>query len=162
MEIAFRDQLKQRHDFASWKGITTLGGDLHITRFSFSGREFPEWRLLRSVQSESTAGQLHQSMWKRAEDELLSVNVLECASLAAAHEAIIDFLGEFESPVIARQTGNTPGDVAFAMPGETAVLFARANLVVLMRNAGPKTMALGTLARHFDDAIIRREDSSRT
>lgn len=158
MDKTFRDILKQRHDFASWKNTTTLSKDLQLKHFSFTGREFPEWRLLRADRRENETRIFHQSIWKRSEDELLSVNVLECGSRADAHEAIIDFLGEFESPLIARQTVRGTGDVAFAMPEETAVLFARANLVVLMRNAGPKIMELGTLARDFDDSLIRAEE----
>ncbi|MGH8532017.1 MAG: hypothetical protein ACREV1_04620 [Gammaproteobacteria bacterium] len=42
------------------------------------------------------------------------------------------------------------------MPGETAVLFARGNLVVLLRNVGAKVMGLGPLARRFDQQIIGR------
>ena len=157
MDPTFHDLLKQRYDYESWKNTTTLDRDLHITKFSFTGREFPGWQLQRVDRSDSAAGPFHQSIWKRYEDELLSVNVLECASRAAAHEAIIEFLGEFQSPMIARQTTGAAGDVAFAMPGETAVLFARANLVVLLRNAGPKITELGTLARGFDQFLMRVE-----
>jgi hypothetical protein len=50
---------------------------------------------------------------------------------------------------------NTPGDVAFGL-ANTMITFARANLVVVIRNAGPKIVPVGTIARELDTQIQRR------
>jgi hypothetical protein len=87
----------------------------------------------------------------------MTVDVQERRTQADAKEGVIESLGEFESPLMTRLTGASYGDVAFAMPNETALLFARGNLVILLRNSGPIVKELGALARTLDQLLIGLE-----
>ena len=77
-----------------------------------------------------------------------------CASVAEAHEYLIDALNEFESAAIVRRTDVTFGDVVFGT--DSVVLFARANLVVLVRKASPQTEAVLPIAQTIDALILAR------
>jgi hypothetical protein len=64
-----------------------------------------------------------------------------------------------QSGAITRKTEkNVPGDVAFGL-ANTMITFARANLVVLIRNAGPALVPVGNIARDLDLQVQRRLDS---
>ena len=83
-----------------------------------------------------------QSMWQEdaAADALLRVDLLEASSGTAARELVLELLGEFQSPEIKRVADPRAGELAFSGPGETAILFARANLVAMVRNAGRRVV----------------------
>jgi hypothetical protein len=53
------------------------------------------------------------------------------------------------------------GDVAFSVPGETMVLFARANLVIMLRNAGSELTSMTPIAEQFDSSLISKQDTGR-
>jgi hypothetical protein len=104
-----------------------------------------------------------RSLWRQegTENVLLTVAVYECASIKACHDQLIETLGELESAVVERHTGkNKIGDVSFGL-SDTMVLFARANLVVWIRNAGRTVVKVGAIARAFDKLLERRLDSER-
>jgi hypothetical protein len=61
-----------------------------------------------------------------------------------------------ESDAIERRTDkNLPGDIAFGL-NDTMILFARANIVVLVRNAGPTIIPVSAAARELDQLLVRR------
>ena len=61
---------------------------------------------------------------------------------------------------VERQTEkDAVGDVAFALD-DTMALFARANAVVLICNAGPRVVHVGTVARELDALLARRPKPS--
>jgi hypothetical protein len=98
-----------------------------------------------------------RSIWRHGESdkELLSVDVFVCASVKAAHDQLIEALGNFESNAVERRTEkNALGEVAFAL-GDTMMLFSRGNLVVLIRNAGPKVVSVRAIARGLDALLVR-------
>ncbi len=70
-----------------------------------------------------------RSIWRHGESdrELLSVDVFVCASVKAAHDQLIEALGNFEADAVERRTEkNAPGEVAFGLD-DTMVLFAGGN-----------------------------------
>ena len=89
------------------------------------------------------------------------MDVFECASVKAAHDQLIETLGDIESAVVERRTGkNSIGDVSFGL-NDTMVLFARANLVVLTRNAGRAVVKVTPIARALDKMLELRLESER-
>jgi len=70
-----------------------------------------------------------------------------------AHEFVVRLLGEFQSQDVSRQEQGYAGDVAFAPPGGATLLFARANLVILMQNGGRKIVPVAPLAAHLDNTL---------
>ena len=82
------------------------------------------------------------------------VDLFECASVTDAHEYLIDVLSEFESAAIVRRTDASVGDVAFGT--DSVVLFARSNLVVLIRKATPQAEAVLPVAQAIDALVLGR------
>ena len=85
---------------------------------------------------------------------MVRVDVFECASSDAAHEYLIDALNEFESAGIGRRTDVSFGDVAFGT--QSVALFARGNLVVLVRKATPQPEPVTPIAQAVDTIILGR------
>jgi hypothetical protein len=78
----------------------------------------------------------------------------KCASVAAAHEYLVDALNEFESGGMGRRSDANFGDVVFGT--DSVALFARANLVVLVRKATPQPEPVTPLAQAIDTLILSR------
>lgn len=157
------DQLKQRHFYQEWRGATTLEENLFIWQFFLSGNELPGWQAhrIRPVATEGRPSSI-QSIWQRAEggtEELLSVDVFECASRTTAHEYLLRLLGEFQSSEMARQKQTRIGDVAFAAPEDTTILSARGNIIVLVRNAGRNLAPITEIASQFDRDLASRPET---
>jgi hypothetical protein len=127
------DQLRDRHDFASWKDpgtdVSMVGCGFHIR-----GDELPGWVPLRT-QTVEPAGepQAVLSVWRPSagNGQLLAVNVYECASARAARTHLLRLLGDVLEPDLQRIRG--PGEVAFAA-GRSVILFARYNYVIFVRS----------------------------
>jgi hypothetical protein len=98
------------------------------------------------------------SLWSRGDsvEELLSVEVFECDSVKIAHDQLLEELANVQSPKVERIKEKTaPGDVAFGL-ANTMILFARANLAISIRNAGPRVVPVGIVARELNALILRR------
>lgn len=158
------NHLKQRHDYDSWRGINTLDEELFIWHFVLCGDEFPGWRALRIQALESPGSPPYiTSIWQGPDEDkeqLLNVDVFECASRLAAHQWLLERLGEFMSPLIERREDFQIGDIAFAGPEGTQILFARANLVVSMSNGGADLVQVNDLASTLDNRFIQRPDNT--
>jgi hypothetical protein len=105
-----------------------------------------------------------RSLWHRGDPavELLAIDVWVCASVAAAHDQLLEVLGNIQSDTIERHRGGGGiGDVAFTL-GHTMALFARVNVVVLVRNAGPRTVDVEPVARAIDGMIVRLSAPDRS
>ena len=154
--------LEQRYRASEWHG---RGGRARsvLKDFKFDGSEIRGWKLHRVQRTEGAQPPVIRSLWRRGEStsELLSVEVFECASVKAAHDQLLEALSNVESSAVERRTGkDVPGDVAFAL-GDTMLLFARSNLVVLIRNAGPTVVEVDTVARELDALLVRRLEAKR-
>lgn len=132
-----------------------------VKGFRIEGSMIKNWKLLRVKCEEEAKIIAFRSLWGHgdSEDELLSVEVLECASVKAAHDQLLEMLANVQSPNVERQPGKTaPGDIAFGL-ANTMILFARANLAVWIRNAGPSVVPVGVVARELDVQILRQVES---
>jgi len=162
MHAAQKRFIEQRFGAKDWYGRGPRGRRM-IQEFGFEGSELMEWTLERMERDERAKPIAIHSLWRHDEagNELLAVDAFECASVKAAHDQLIETLGDIESAAVERRTGkNAIGDVSFGL-NDTMVLFARANLVVLIRNAGRTVVKVGTLARSLDKMVERRLEIER-
>jgi hypothetical protein len=156
MDAGKKRFLEERYGAADWPAH---GRSRRAQReFSLTGAKLRGWTLMRLRRDEGAEPAEIHSLWRRGEEdnELLAIDVFACASVKAAREQLLAALGNFQSDAIERRSEkNAPGEIAFAL-GDTMVLFARANLAVLIRNAGPKVVRVGVVARELDAWLERR------
>src|SRR5215471_8710416 len=126
--------------------------DLLILGFRFFGYEMPDARLERARHIDADKlGPVLRSMWRRG-DGLVAVDVLERDSSDDAEETLQGVLRDVQSPLIARIETEDLGDTAYAVPGGGGVYFARANLVMVVRDAGDAVEVLA-VARALDSWV---------
>jgi hypothetical protein len=157
MDTGQKAFLEQRYNAKAWYG---RGGRSRrmLRGFSFAGSELSGWSLQRVRSDERAQPPVLRSLWSRGDalSELLAVDVFECASVRGAHEQLLEVLGNIESDAVEQRTGpDAPGEVAFAF-AETLVLFARVNVVALLRNAGPIVVSVYEVARELDALLVQR------
>ncbi|MCL4850859.1 MAG: hypothetical protein KJZ78_05690 [Bryobacteraceae bacterium] len=90
---------------------------------------------------------------------LMSVWIYECSSRTAAHQLLLQSLAQFQLPGMVRTEETAVGDVAFALPSGALMLFARGNLVVLVRNAGRQVVPVMEHARRLDEQLISKPEA---
>lgn len=149
--------LDKHHRASEWHGRSENRSQM-LKGFVFDGSELRGWTLERVLRDEIARTVAIRSLWRRGKstDELLAVDVFECSSIKAAHDQVLEALSNVESNAVERQAGKIAfGDVTFAL-GDTMVLFARANMVVWVRNAGLKVVAVNQVARTLDALLSRR------
>lgn len=152
------EALKKRHDFDKWRGVKRTDENLLVRNFFLAGHELSGWRA-GQVRRPEVPGwpPATRSNWTRPDSEgvLVIVETFECPDLVGAHEVLMRALAEFQSPDLTR---SEVGDMGFVLPGETAALYARANLVVLVRNGGRKVIEVTEQARAVDAWISVRPE----
>jgi hypothetical protein len=154
--------LEERLGTRAWHGRSKHGRRV-VRDFDFEGKEIRGWTLHRSERSRHADGAGVRTLWRHNDsaDELLNIDVFECVSVKAAHDQLLEALGNVESNAVARRTEkNAPGDVAFGL-ANTMVLFALANVVVWIRNAGRTLAPVGPVARELDALLVRRLSMAR-
>lgn len=157
MDASQKAFLEERFGAKEWHGRSDSGRGT-VKEFHFAGSELKGWRFVRVKETDEGANKVLRSMWSRGDDsdELLSIDVFVSPSVKAAHENLIEALGNMQSGSIERKTEkNTAGDIAFGL-ANTMITFARANLVVVIRNAGRSVVPVGNIARELDAQIQRR------
>jgi hypothetical protein len=170
------EYLKQHYGFEGWRGRDTLQESLLIWKFFPGADDLPGWQPLRAQRvippdaekgsvSESAWGRGDapasiQSLWQQSEgsEAMLRLDTFECASRGEAQEHLLRLLGDFQSSAL-RRAETIAGDVAFTFSKETVVLFARANLVLLLRNAGRSVQPLAPLATQLDQTLISKPEA---
>src|ERR1700704_1439602 len=152
MDSGHRQYIERRHAVSEWHGRGEASRGV-ITEFAFTGSELSGWTLFRASGDDRHKPPAIRSLWHRGDPlaELLSIDVWVCASVAAAHDQIIEVLGNIQSDAVERH--QRFGDIAFAL-GNTMALFARVNVAVLIRNAGPKTVEVDHVSRQVDDLLV--------
>jgi len=116
--------------------------DLLILGFRFFGHEVPGARLERARYIDGDKlGPVLRSMWRRG-DGLVAIDVLEGDSADDAEQALQQVLRDVQSPLVVRTETADLGDTAYAAPGGGGVYFARANLVMIVRDAGDAASVL--------------------
>jgi hypothetical protein len=103
-----------------------------------------------------------RSMWRGTGEVLISLQISECVSRSIAHDQVIAELADFQSTDIRRDERDEFGDIAFVLPARTVALFARANLVVLVTNAGVEVVPVTDVAIAVDRWLTRRPSPGGT
>lgn len=149
--------LEARYSVKEWPTRRQRGHrillNLDLRRLQLRG-----WTLQREKRDDQATPRSVHLLYRRGEstDELLALDVYECESVKAAHDQLLELLANVECGVVERKTGKgAPGDVAFGLD-ETLVLFARFNVVVMARNAGPKAVPVLAVARETDAHLMRQ------
>lgn len=158
-----RPGLAERFAFDEWRGRSTLEEELFVWTFAFLGEELPGWTLVELQQLPRAAGgpPVTRGLWgstSRGRERVLEVQVTECESRLDAHTALLGALRQFQSPLVRRDDRVAVGDIAFGGPGRvpTMLLFARANLVYLVRNRARTVAAVADAAAGCDAAVTAR------
>jgi hypothetical protein len=160
MQAEQKEFLDEHFAVKEWYGRSGSGRRI-VKGLRLEGSEFKSWRLHRMKHEEREGMEALLSLWSRGDsvEELLSVEVFECDSVKIAHDQLLEELANVQSPKVERIKEKTaPGDVAFGL-ANTMILFARANLAISIRNAGPRVVPVGIVARELDALILRRLES---
>lgn len=168
-EISSR--LQERFQYRAWHGRNRLAENLFIWKFFFFGDEMPNWSATRMEEIEADdQPKIVESLWETMKEtsftspgepaRLLNVRSIECRSRASAHDFLLGFLGEFEGPLLYRWDDSKLGDVTFTVPGFDLILFARANLIHLVRNAGQVREPVTEVATDLDQGLTRKPDAA--
>ncbi len=165
MEKRHLEYLKKHHKFKAWCGCNSLKENLFIWNYFLTGNELPGWQIY-SNQPVTIPGwpRFIQSTWRHSEGDIeiaLHVDVYECASRVKAHEFMLQLLGQFDLPNVEREGKIAVGDVAFANPTDAIILFARANFVLLLSNAGRELVPVSDIARPFDIELYSKPNIAK-
>ncbi len=168
VDAQVRMSLETRYAFPEWNGQTRLDDDLFIWKFFMNGEEFGGWKphYVRFVAPDEDTPWPHVAATLVAAGEgpqaVLNVEVYECASRLAAHDFLLESLAGFDLPRVERVEGQGIGDVAFGTPTRTVILFARANLVVFVKNSSREAVNVEPFARALDGYLIAEPPEAET
>jgi hypothetical protein len=155
------ERLKLVFEADSWRELKLLTEDLFISELNFQSNLLAGWNLQRIEKTEPTQlPRAIKSIWQPSysqSETLLRLDSFECASLPAAHDLLLEILTQFQSRELSRREAKGRfGDIVFASHDNTQILFARANLIVRLRNIQKDLVSLTEVATQVDDSIIRR------
>jgi hypothetical protein len=157
------EYLDKRHATSEWHGRSAPDHRI-IAAFDISGAELTGWTLHRARRDARGTPPALRSLWHRGDPaaELVAIDIWVCISVAAAHDQLLEVLGNVQSDAVERHRGSGGvGDVAFTL-GHTMAVFARVNVVVQARNAGPKTVNIDPIARAIDAILVRLSTPDRS
>jgi hypothetical protein len=148
------DAFGKHYGFDQWSEPERGAEALFIWRFALGGQELPGHRAVRIETVGQPDAPAIASLWSPEQQQgvLVRVDVSEAPSVAAARAELLRVLADFQSPQIERVDGG-PGDVAFGPGGNRALAFARANIVVVVRNAGDEVEPVETPAHELDQLL---------
>ena len=155
----FREFVAKRHAFKIWNGNRQLEENLFIFNFFLGGNEFSNWRLdnLRLINQTHSAPIIQAFLRSKNFDKVnIRIDVHERRSLLDAHATVLKILSGFHLLDIVRQEHATYGDVVFSVPTNLVILFARGNLVFLLRNVGKGRAPCEPLAKAIDNLVISK------
>jgi hypothetical protein len=160
------DAFGKRFGFDHWSEPRREAEALFIWRLALAGQELPGHRALRiETVEQPDAPPTLASLWrpeqKDGDEVLLRVDATEAPSVATARVTLLRVLAEYQSPQIERLDGG-PGDVAFGPSRYRAVAFARANVVVVVRNAGTEVESVEAPARELDKLLREGPPAERS
>ena len=163
MDETMREQLRRRFDFESWKSAPPGAAEVASGGVAEVGSELGRWTARRAEPvTVPRARAASLSMWQEAAsvEALLRLDLIETDSVTAAREMLLELLDQFQSPQIQRVVDPSAGELAFSAPGDTVILFARGNVVALIRNAGRRLVPVADFARLVDGRLQKGTGAS--
>lgn len=149
-------RVADRFGYETWR---VLGGDdaIRVVRgVALDEGDVPGWTVARRASDVVDSQPRLRLVLRRAgssADQLIAVNVVECPSVPGARAYLLQWLADFQSPLVARRSKPEFGEVAFGV-GETMVLFNRANVIVQIANAGREIASVLEIARAVDNRLM--------
>ncbi|MBT2132768.1 hypothetical protein KK137_00345 [Croceibacterium sp. LX-88] len=156
------EALRERFGFDDWKGTNRLEQDLELHDVALPWDLIPGLDAGRVRLIDPGDGtRLLRASWTPPDkpDALLLLDIRECPSREAAHEVLLELLGNMQAPEV-HQLQDAPGDVAFSYAAAVALTFARGNLAVSIANGGSGKAPVEPIARKIDDWIVRSGSGS--
>ncbi len=137
--------------------------DVLFWRFRVESAALPGYLTQRVQRSEVFGAPANLSAWQspavKGRGAVVTIDSYEAVSRAAAEDILLQLLGTFQGPPLERLQGpEAPGDLAFAA-GNGAVVFARGNLALALRDGGGDA-PVRTLARALDSFLLERPEPS--
>lgn len=137
--------------------------DVLFWRFRLESAALPGYVPQRVQRAAVFGAAANLSAWQpptpKARGGVVTIETFEAASRPGAVDVLLELLGTFQGPVLARLEGaDAPGDVAFAA-GNGAVVFTRGNLAVAVRDGGGDA-PVQPLARTLDAFLLERPEPS--
>ena len=140
------ERLRREHDYESWakRGTPGVAPDVRLT-----ADELPGWKPERETRYDEVRPPVTKSVWSRggSKDELLGIELYRCGSPEEAQALLLRALGEFQSAAVKQQPETGIGE-------PWLLVFARANYVVRVHNAGPRLVDALDVARAVDQKIL--------
>ncbi|KRA79371.1 hypothetical protein [Altererythrobacter sp. Root672] len=156
------EALRERFGFDDWKGTNRLEQDLELRDVALPKDLIPGLDAARVRLIDPGDGtRLLRASWTAPDrpDALLLLDIRECPSREAAHEVLLELLGNMQTPEVHR-LDDAPGDVAFSYAAAVGLIFARGNVAVSIANGGSEKAPVEPIARKLDDWIIRSGSAS--
>lgn len=151
------NRLKDAHHYDEWENSNTLDTNLFVWQFVSSDVQILGWkpRKLQRIEVRNTVGAL-QSIWDDVTgnqgESVLNAEIYECSSRREAQHFLLERMAQMQlSGKLARIKEPPAGDVAFVAPSDDMILFARANLALLISNVGQNTVPVLRIASAFDE-----------
>jgi hypothetical protein len=153
------EQLERIHDYETWRDTNKLNTNLFLWHslshdFQISGLQPAK---IEQVRVRETINSI-QSIWQPAELEenyVLNIELYECSSRSEAQHFLLDRMGQMQlSHLLLRDEQSDIGDVVFMTKQRTFILFARANLAVLISNVGKHRVPVAEIGARFDRNFI--------
>jgi hypothetical protein len=158
-----RKYIEKLYEASSWHGQSPYTGH-PIRHFGLGSIYLHSWRhhrIWRTLSTPPATGMILRAGDKPYDiTSAVSIMLWECSDVQNAHDQLLDILAEMQSNTVKRNRQREIGDVLFTL-ADTMFVFARANLVVLIRNAGANVLSLGELASSIDFAIMRNLQKSQ-
>jgi hypothetical protein len=151
--------LGERYEFAAWRLAGQPAETLYVLNFVMSPGDVAGYRPERI--EEQQAGEVwprsHRSLWRSEADEeaVIEVQVLEADSRDLARAVLLQSLGQFQAVL---ESDPDVGEVAFATRGRGAVVFALANLVVLVRAADGPQRSVAEVSKVIEGRLRARPE----
>ena len=156
MDDSSHEYLSGRYAVAEWPPITPgLIYPPDPTNLDLAGWVLVKSRTLHVAQARTA----WLGLWRPTKDQplvLLRIDLVDTTGPEAAREQLLDFLGEFQSPLVLRHNEPLVGDIAFGPPNESTLIFLRANVVVALRNAEREVVSVIEQAQSIDNQLQTR------
>lgn len=156
--------LKKAYSYEAWKDINKMNEYLFIRNFLIVNDHVLAWRKQQMRRFRLEDGKKYmKSIWVHDEEghnTVLRLDIMECQSRNEAHQQMIGMLGNYQIPMELQIHLQDIGDVSFAAPGKNSIIFARANLLIMVSNAGQKTCPMEETAIHLDQGIKYKPKTS--
>ena len=150
-----RQYLEERFSIRAWFGKSRYA-QTPIRGFAVETLHLSGWKQHKVWRETSPTGVgLILRQHDNVLEQIMAINVWECTDVEAAHEYLVGALMQVQSTAVERDRMTEIGDVLFRL-NDTFFVFARANVVVLVRNIGSHVLGIEELANALDLAILRR------